>query len=151
MSSPVIPEHIRAAIHAGHVALVVVFCDRCGVEDEGDYTGETKEVRLAAARRHLGEQGWLCNADGDLCPACRPPAEELAGWTHRQWAPPGSVFAARAFDDNIGSVTTVSAETVGPLGYARLVAAKIVEDGKAADLTFEPITAEEYKRAKEGQ
>lgn len=104
MSSPVIPEHIRAAIHAGHVALVVVFCDRCGVEDEGDYTGETKEVRLAAARRHLGGQGWLCNADGDLCPNCRPatgPAPHILVVTQTCDPHPGEPHEVDCYDRSI--------------------------------------------------
>lgn len=65
-----VPDHIRAAIHAGHVAEVVVFCDQCGVKHRADYTGATREARFTAARRHLAEtQGWSI-ADGDLCPAC---------------------------------------------------------------------------------
>lgn len=67
----VVPEHIRAAIHAGHVGQVVIFCDGCGVEEEGDYTGETREDRFAAARRHLAEaKGWGIVPGGDWCPAC---------------------------------------------------------------------------------
>jgi len=75
-TEPVIPDHIRAAIHAGHVGRIVIFCDRCNLQDEADYTGETKEVRLAAARKHLTEKGWRCDVNGDLCPACATaPAE----------------------------------------------------------------------------
>ncbi len=68
---PAVPDHVRAAIHAGHVGQVGIFCDRCGVEDRGDYTGETREDRFAAARRHLTDRkGWLCTTE-DLCPLCR--------------------------------------------------------------------------------
>lgn len=67
----VVPDHIRAAIHAGHVSQVVIFCDGCGVEEAGDYTGETSEVRFAAARRHLAEtKGWDIGEAYDNCPAC---------------------------------------------------------------------------------
>lgn len=68
---PVVPDHIRSAIHAGHVGQVVIFCDGCGIEEEGDYTGETRDIRFAAARKHLmDDEGWTCSAELDLCPAC---------------------------------------------------------------------------------
>lgn len=68
---PAVPDRIRAAIHAGHVGQVVIFCDGCGVEEEGDYTGETREDRFAAARRWLAErQGWLISPSSDHCPRC---------------------------------------------------------------------------------
>lgn len=70
-TGPVVPDELRAAIHAGHVAQVVVFCDRCGVEHRGDFAGETREARLAAARTFLeNRKGWLCRED-DQCPVCR--------------------------------------------------------------------------------
>lgn len=70
MPDPVIPDDIRAAIHAGHVALVVIFCDRCSTEHAADYTGSTRDVRIAAARRHLAATaGWSIGAL-DLCPDC---------------------------------------------------------------------------------
>lgn len=51
--------------------LVVVYCDRCGVEHEADYIGETKTVRLAAARAWLVEnESWTCDAAGDYCLDC---------------------------------------------------------------------------------
>lgn len=75
----VVPDHIRAAIHAGHIGQVVIFCDGCGDEEEGDYIGETREDRFAAARRYLAKtKGWDIG-DYDLCPTCvaeygrRPP------------------------------------------------------------------------------
>lgn len=71
MTDPVPPEGVRAAISAGHVREVVIFCDVCGVQDRADYTGATSEVRIVAARRHLSENaGWSITADADLCPAC---------------------------------------------------------------------------------
>jgi hypothetical protein len=75
---PAVPDHIRAAIHAGHVGQVVIFCDRCGVEEQGDYTGGTSTVRFNAARAYLErEKGWRCCGSGtqDLCPTCRKEAE----------------------------------------------------------------------------
>jgi hypothetical protein len=63
----VIPEGVRAAIHAGHVGQVVIFCDDCGVEEEGDYIGETREERFEAARRHLATtKGWEITHPGGL-------------------------------------------------------------------------------------
>lgn len=68
---PVIPDHIREAIHAGHVAQVVVNCDECLDEWEGDVIGETSEERLAAARAYLAdERGWRITDESDLCPKC---------------------------------------------------------------------------------
>jgi hypothetical protein len=70
VTGPIVPEHIRAAIHAGHVTLVVLFCDRCGLERRGDYIGVTTEDRLAAARAHAAEvAGWQIGQE-DVCPVC---------------------------------------------------------------------------------
>lgn len=67
----VVPDHIRAAIHAGHVGQVTIYCDACGVEETGDYTGETREVRFEAARWYLAEtKGWRIEPSYDGCPAC---------------------------------------------------------------------------------
>lgn len=69
-SGSVVSDDIRAAIHAGHIGQVTIFCDICGVEETGDYTGETKTIRFAAARRYLArEKGWSTEGD-DLCPTC---------------------------------------------------------------------------------
>jgi hypothetical protein len=69
--APIVPDHIRAAIHAGHVGQVTIYCDSCGVEDTGDYTGATKEIRFAVARQHLADvKGWVITSELDLCPAC---------------------------------------------------------------------------------
>ena len=65
-----IPDDVRAAIHAGHVAQVVIFCDGCGVEESGDYTGETREDRFEAARRWLAGRGWAITPGLDLCGDC---------------------------------------------------------------------------------
>lgn len=74
MTEPIVPDHIRAAIHAGHVALVVVYCDRCGLQFSGDFTGSTKQVRLDAARGYLAEKlGWSITPGVDLCPVCSGP------------------------------------------------------------------------------
>jgi hypothetical protein len=72
-----VPPHIRAAIAAGHVGQVTIFCDNCGYEETADYTGETKEIRFEAAREYLAEhKGWTVTADADLCPGvCAEPAE----------------------------------------------------------------------------
>lgn len=68
-TTSIVPDDIRAAIYAGHVGQVVIFCDFCETEEIGDYTGETREVRFAAARKHIAEnKGWNI-ADGyDGCP-----------------------------------------------------------------------------------
>lgn len=69
-TGPVVPDEVRAAIHAGHVGQVGIFCDRCGRTFEGDFLGETREDRFAAARRHLEvRHGWRCG-DEDLCVVC---------------------------------------------------------------------------------
>lgn len=71
MTGPAVPDHIAAAIAAGHVREVVIFCDVCGVQDRADYTGATSEVRIVAARQKLSENaGWSVTANADLCPAC---------------------------------------------------------------------------------
>jgi hypothetical protein len=68
----VVPDHVRAAIYAGHIGQVVIFCDGCGVQDKADYTGETREDRFESARRHLAEtKGWDITKDVDLCPSCK--------------------------------------------------------------------------------
>lgn len=63
-----IPEDVRAAIHAGHVAQVVIFCDDCGIEHRGDYIGASREERFAAARVYLATQEWRISETEDLCP-----------------------------------------------------------------------------------
>lgn len=64
-------EDIRAAIRAGHVAEVVVFCDNCRTEHRAAYTGEQRADRIATARRWLaGSAGWSITAEGDYCPDC---------------------------------------------------------------------------------
>jgi hypothetical protein len=70
ITGSVVPDHIRAAIHAGHVGQVVIFCDGCGVEEVGDYTGATREIRFEAARRHLTETKSWHSDNEDLCPDC---------------------------------------------------------------------------------
>lgn len=72
---PIVPDEVRAAIHAGHVTQIVIFCDRCGVKHRADYIGETREDRFAAGRRHLTERkAWKCDETGDHCPVCRAAA-----------------------------------------------------------------------------
>lgn len=69
----VVPDAVRAAIHAGHVTEVVVFCDECGAEFRGDFIGETRADRLAAARAYMADQhGWSITPEADLCAACAP-------------------------------------------------------------------------------
>ena len=70
MTDPTIPEHIRSALAAGHVALVAVSCDRCGTEHRADYVGATQTERFEAARQYLADtKGWSIG-DRDLCPNC---------------------------------------------------------------------------------
>lgn len=69
---------IRAAIQAGHVGQVTVFCDDCGTERTADFTGATQEIRFRAARTHLvTAEGWLCGGGLDICPACRSGRPDL--------------------------------------------------------------------------
>jgi hypothetical protein len=64
-------NQIRAAVHAGHIGQVTIFCDECGREETGDYTGETREARFEAARDHLAATaGWEITDVHDLCPSC---------------------------------------------------------------------------------
>lgn len=69
----VVLDEVRAAIHAGHIGQVCIFCDACGVEYEGDYIGATREERFAAARAYLATQGWDITLDHDHCPKCQEP------------------------------------------------------------------------------
>lgn len=63
-------DRIKAAVRAGHVSRVCVFCDRCRTEYHGDFTGETREIRFAAAREYLVRTlGWTIGGQ-DLCPGC---------------------------------------------------------------------------------
>lgn len=70
MTDPVIPDHVRAAIHAGNVANVVIFCDVCNVEHRVDCIGETPNERIAAARHHLATTAGWSIGTFDLCPDC---------------------------------------------------------------------------------
>lgn len=66
-----IPEHARAAIAAGNVVQVVIFCDYCAFQWEGDVIGETRTERFDAARAYLASDlGWRISDDADLCPTC---------------------------------------------------------------------------------
>lgn len=67
-----IPDHVRAAIHAGHVAEVVIFCDICGHTYHGDHIGATRDARFAAARATLAARGWTITPHEDRCPDCPP-------------------------------------------------------------------------------
>ncbi len=70
-TGPLVPDELRAAIHAGHVTEVVIFCDRCGVKYRGDFVGATRDERFAVARQFLeNRKGWLCREE-DQCPVCR--------------------------------------------------------------------------------
>ncbi len=62
-------DEVRAALDAGNVARVVIFCDKCGEEHRADYIGGSREGRFAAARSYLATQGWRIT-DEDLCPDC---------------------------------------------------------------------------------
>lgn len=51
-----------------------VYCDDCGTIIKLDIVVNdrmSKPERLEAARAHLREDGWTCDADGDFCPACQ--------------------------------------------------------------------------------
>jgi hypothetical protein len=62
-------NHVRAAVHAGRVGRVTIFCDECGREETGDYMGATERSRFEAARRHLAEaEGGGITDLYDLCP-----------------------------------------------------------------------------------
>lgn len=70
-NSPV-PDDIAAAIRAGHVGQVSLFCDECGMTETMDCTGVTREDRFNAAREYLGAvKGWHCDSGADLCPNCK--------------------------------------------------------------------------------
>jgi hypothetical protein len=60
---------IRAAVHAGHIDQVVIFCDTCLIRFESDFIGATAEDRFAAARAYLAtEHGWSGADSYDGCP-----------------------------------------------------------------------------------
>lgn len=66
-----IPDDVHAAINAGHIGQVGIYCDECGVTVEMDCVGATKADRFAAARQHLADNaGWKISDDEDLCPVC---------------------------------------------------------------------------------
>jgi hypothetical protein len=77
-----VPDSVRAAIHAGHITQVVVFCDTCGVEHRGDYIGADRPTRLAAARAHLATQRWTFMPGYDGCPQHPDPEDN-------SWDDPG--------------------------------------------------------------
>lgn len=71
LTGSVVPDDVHAAILAGQVAQVVIFCDNCGIEHRGDYIGETREDRFAAAREYLARvEEWDTGPYYDLCPSC---------------------------------------------------------------------------------
>ena len=50
---------------------IVVFCDACGLEHEGDYLvseADDNATRLGYARAHMLREGWRCDETGDFCP-----------------------------------------------------------------------------------
>jgi hypothetical protein len=56
-------------------SLIVVYCDRCGVEREEDvivHMSDGQATRFGYLRAHLSRrEGWRCDDSGDLCPDCR--------------------------------------------------------------------------------
>jgi hypothetical protein len=53
--------------------LIVVFCDRCGVEHREDVIvreDDASHTRFGYLRAYLRRRGWQCNVQGDLCPEC---------------------------------------------------------------------------------
>ena len=52
---------------------IVVFCDACGEEHEGQYLvreSDSAAIRLGYARTHLVTLGWTITQDSDLCSSC---------------------------------------------------------------------------------
>lgn len=59
--------------------MIVVFCDRCGVEHGEDVIvreADPPPVRFGYLRAHLRGLGWACDDRGDLCPECSRQAAE---------------------------------------------------------------------------
>ena len=90
MTEPLTPERISAILRDPdsrvYPSLIVVFCDRCGVEDRHDYLvheDDSSSTRLGYARAHLVKnEGWTCDGRGDFCPPCAP-VETEDEWNRR--------------------------------------------------------------------
>lgn len=66
------PEQVRAALNAGHVRYMVVFCDSCFTELAADLIVRDQAEGLRAIRAYaVREHGWTSTPQQDLCPACR--------------------------------------------------------------------------------
>jgi hypothetical protein len=56
---------------------IVVFCDRCDIDHEGEYLvreEDDKATRYGYARAHLvAHERWSCDERGDFCPEHTPP------------------------------------------------------------------------------
>ncbi|MFF7335376.1 hypothetical protein [Streptomyces sp. NPDC008150] len=75
---PLTPDEVNAIVRdmddPRYPSRITVFCDRCGVENTGEYMvreGMTSRERLAVARNHLvNNEGWEHDEFGsDFCPA----------------------------------------------------------------------------------
>lgn len=74
MATSPTPEQVRAALNAGHVRYMVVFCDSCGTELAADLIVRDKAEGLRAIRAYaVREHGWTSTPRADLCPACQAP------------------------------------------------------------------------------
>ena len=64
-------EQIHAALDAGTLSQVVIYCDVCGFEMASDFIGDTSQERFAAARAYLrANRGWAGDAGQDTCTFC---------------------------------------------------------------------------------
>ncbi|AYN58605.1 hypothetical protein PBI_MELONS_59 [Arthrobacter phage Melons] len=65
---------------AGEIVLLGVYCDSCGVTQQGDFkvrASDSSEVRLGYVRAWAEERGWSCRPGLDLCEGCSKHGAEL--------------------------------------------------------------------------
>lgn len=76
-------DQVSAALEAGTLAQVVVFCDYCGIEMETEMIGDSTAERIEGAQKWLrANRGWT-EVDGhDRCPFCAANIKTCTGPRH---------------------------------------------------------------------
>lgn len=88
-------DQVFAALEAGHLAPVVVFCDYCGIEMETEMIGDTSAERIEGAQQWLrSNRGWA-EVDGhDQCMVCVAGIRTCTGPRHEFCNHPDWVWRA---------------------------------------------------------
>lgn len=154
-------DAIHAAVHQGWVGQVTIFCDSCGVENTGDYIGETSTDRFETARKHLTDtKGWDTSNGQDSCPNCKPttptgppfpsmpaldeaPAEAAGDTYHERWARSRPLLARYAhvalpelFITNDEGDVNLTPETVERIENLHRRFTEAVREGRDADVNY---------------